>query len=200
MPSVYDLKPAFQGLLRPVLRRLAGLGVTANQVTVAALLMSFATGAVIVWRPVPKSLLLLPAVLFLRMALNAMDGMLAREFDQKSRLGAILNELGDVLSDTAIYLPLALVPGFSVWLIFGIVLLSALSEMTGVLGLMIGASRRYDGPMGKSDRAFVFGALGLVLGFGVRSGRWLSWLLAGVLALLLVTVFNRARRALKEHP
>ncbi|MBL0313183.1 MAG: CDP-alcohol phosphatidyltransferase family protein [Holophagaceae bacterium] len=200
MPSVYDLKPAFQGLLRPVLRRMASMGVTANQVTLSALLMSFATGAVIAWRPVPRALLLLPGVLFLRMALNAMDGMLAREFNQKSRLGAILNELGDVVSDTAIYLPLALVPGFPIWLVFGIVLLAALSEMTGVLGLMIGASRRYDGPMGKSDRAFVFGALGLGLGFGVKAGVWLTWLLAFVLVLLLVTIFNRARRALKENP
>jgi len=200
MPSVYDLKPAFQGLLRPLLRRMAGIGMTANQVTLAALLMSLATGAVIAWRPAPRMLLLLPAALFLRMALNAMDGMLAREFDQKSRLGALLNELGDVVSDTAIYLPLALVPGFSIWLVVGIVLLSALSEMTGVLGLMIGASRRYDGPMGKSDRAFVFGALGLGLGFGVKAGAWLAWLLACVMALLLVTIFNRAHRALKENP
>lgn len=200
MPSVYDLKPAFQRMLRPLLRRMAGMGVTANQVTIAAMVVSIAAGAVIVWQPVPRTLFLLPAVLFLRMALNAMDGMLAREFDQKSRLGALLNELGDVASDTALYLPLALVPCFSAWLVFGIVLLSALSELTGVLGLMIGASRRYDGPMGKSDRAFVFGALGLALGFGVQSGRWLAWLLASILALLLVTIFNRAHRALKENP
>jgi CDP-diacylglycerol--glycerol-3-phosphate 3-phosphatidyltransferase len=199
MPSIYDLKPAFQSLLRPLLQRMAGVGVTANQVTLAALLMSIATGAAVALWPVPRTLLLLPAVLFMRMALNAIDGMLAREFNQKSRLGAILNELGDVLSDTAIYLPLALVPGISVWLMFGIVLLSTLSEMTGVLGLMIGASRRYDGPMGKSDRAFLFGALGLGLGFGVKIGAWLSWLLIGVMSLLLVTIFNRAHRALKEH-
>ena len=53
-------------------------------------------------------LLLLPLVLFLRMALNAIDGMMAREFGQKSRLGAVLNELGDVLSDACLYLPFAL--------------------------------------------------------------------------------------------
>ena len=32
MPSVYDLKPAFQNLLRPVCRALVGAGVSANQV------------------------------------------------------------------------------------------------------------------------------------------------------------------------
>jgi CDP-diacylglycerol--glycerol-3-phosphate 3-phosphatidyltransferase len=40
------------------------------------------------------------------MALNAIDGMLAKEFALKSRLGAMLNELGDVFSDAALYLPL----------------------------------------------------------------------------------------------
>ena len=37
-----------------------------------------------------------------------------------------------------------------------IVVLTLVSEMTGVVAVQIGASRRYDGPMGKSDRAFVF--------------------------------------------
>ena len=42
------------------------------------------------------------------MALNAIDGMLAREFNQKSRLGGYLNEITDVVSDAALYLPLLL--------------------------------------------------------------------------------------------
>lgn len=199
MPSIYDLKPVFQGLLRPAVRRLAGAGVTANQVTTAALLLSVATGAVIALQPGNMWwLLLLPVVLFLRMALNAIDGMLAREHDQKTRLGALLNELGDVLSDAALYLPLALVPGFSpAWIVL-IVLAAALSEMTGVLAQTLGASRRYDGPMGKSDRAFVFGALGLVLGLGAPATGWLNHALGIVLLLLVWTVMNRAKRALAE--
>ena len=36
-------------------------------------------------------------------------------------------------------------------------------EMAGVVAVQIGAERRYDGPMGKSDRAFTFG---LLHGFG----------------------------------
>jgi len=36
------------------------------------------------------------------MALNAIDGMLAREHHMQSKLGAILNELGDVVSDTVL--------------------------------------------------------------------------------------------------
>ena len=89
-------------------------------------------------------------------------------------------------------------PGFDPRLAALIVVLAALSEMTGVLGPTIGASRRYDGPMGKSDRAFVFGLLALLLGLGVRPGSWLVWVQGAILALLLVTVWNRAARALRE--
>lgn len=198
MPSIYDLKPAFQGVLRPITRGLAGAGVTANQVTVAAMLLSAAAGAAILAAPVPATLILLPIVLFLRMALNAIDGMLAREHDQKSRLGALLNELGDVLSDAALYLPLALVAGFNAPLVVLVVLFAAVSEMAGVLTQTIGASRRYDGPMGKSDRAFWFGALGLALGLGAPMGLWVDAVTAAMALLLVHTIFNRARRGLAE--
>lgn len=199
MPSIYDLKPAFQGLLRPIVGRLARSGVSANQVTAAAMALSLGTGAVIALQPDQAAwLLLLPVVLFLRMALNAIDGMLAREHDQKTRLGAVLNELGDVVSDAALYLPLALVPGFSPALVVIVVLLATVSEMTGVLIQALGGSRRYDGPLGKSDRAFLFGAVGLILGLGFSGAGWLNQALGIAVLLLIWTVANRARHGLAE--
>ena len=117
------------------MRRLAEAGVTANQVTTAAALLSVATGAVIALNPFVSSFLfLLPPVLFLRMALNAVDGMLAREHGLKSPLGQILNELGDVISDAALYLPFALIPGISPVPVVLITVLAIVSEMAGVLG------------------------------------------------------------------
>lgn len=200
MPSIYQLKPAFQQLLRPLTHALARAGVTANQVTAAAMLLSFCTGWC-VWQFPAESWpwLLVPMFLFVRMALNAIDGMLAREHGQKSRLGALLNELGDVLSDAALYLPFAVLPGISPAWVVGVVVFAIISEMTGVVAIQIGASRRYDGPMGKSDRAFVFGALGLALGMGVAPGAWINWLLGVVLALLVLTTLNRARKALEGN-
>jgi CDP-diacylglycerol--glycerol-3-phosphate 3-phosphatidyltransferase len=197
MPSIYGLKPKFQALLRPVVNWLARTGVTANQVTTAALLLSLTAGQFIRVNG-GRSLLLLPAVLLVRMALNAMDGMLAREHNQKSALGAILNELGDVVADIGLYLPLAGVPAFDSRLVVAVVLLSVLTEMTGVIGVQIGSSRRYDGPLGKSDRAFVFGLLGLLLGFGAKLDRIMPYVLSAMIFLLVVTVINRARCALRE--
>ena len=199
MASIYDLKPKFQALLRPLTRALFGMGVTANQVTVFAALLSALTGLALLLHPAARwPLLLVPAVLFARMALNAIDGMLAREHGQKSRLGAVLNELSDVLADAALYLPFGAVPWVSPRLVVGIVVLAIVSEMAGVVGVQIGASRRYDGPMGKSDRAFAFGLLALLLGLGVPAGRWINLGLAVVALLAAVTIVNRCRRALAE--
>jgi CDP-diacylglycerol--glycerol-3-phosphate 3-phosphatidyltransferase len=201
MATIYDLKPAFQGLLRPACRALARVGVSANQVTVAAGALSLALGACVAWRPEERwPLLLIPAGLFVRMALNAIDGMLAREHGMRSSLGGVLNELGDVVSDAALYLPFALVPGVPARWLVAVVVLGLLTEMAGVVAVQIGASRRYDGPFGKSDRAFAFGLLALLLGCGVRPGPWLVYALALAAALSAWTVVNRARRALRELP
>ncbi len=199
MASIYDLKSNFQDLLRPITKGLAKIGVTANQVTLFAALLSVGAGAcVAIWPSESWPLLVIPGLLFVRMALNAIDGMLAREHNMKSDLGAVLNEIGDVASDTALYLPLALVPGFRPEVVVGIVLLAVISEMTGVVAVQIGATRRYEGPMGKSDRAFALGLICLLLGCGISPAPWLEIVLGVILFLLVITIFNRAKRALKE--
>jgi CDP-diacylglycerol--glycerol-3-phosphate 3-phosphatidyltransferase len=171
---MYDLKPAFQHLLQPGIDILAKAGVTPNQVTVAAALLSCALGILIMAFPAARwPLLVIPPGLLLRMALNAIDGVLARAYKMPSPLGGLLNELGDVCSDAAVYLPFALLPGVPAHLVVLVVVLGIIGEMAGVLAVQIGAGRRYDGPMGKSDRALVFGVLALLLGFGVTAGAWI---------------------------
>ena len=197
--TLYALKPRFQNLLRPIAARLARAGVTANQVTLAAAALSIAVGGLLSLPDRPPALfLLLPVWLFLRMALNAIDGMLAREFGHKSRLGGYLNELCDVVSDAALLLPFAFVPPFAAWAVFLVIFLAALSEYAGVMGPLVGASRRYDGPLGKSDRAFVIGALAAWIGCGLRLPDWMSWLMPLLAIVLIATCVNRVRRGLRE--
>jgi CDP-diacylglycerol---glycerol-3-phosphate 3-phosphatidyltransferase len=197
--SIYALKPKFQALLRPLTAGLARSGVTANQVTLVAAVVSLALGVFIARRaPERWPFLLLPLWMFLRMALNAIDGILAREFGQKSRLGAYLNELTDVVSDAALYLPFAFLQPFSPLWTGIVIVLAVISEFAGVLGPAVGASRRYDGPMGKSDRAFVFGALGLWAGLGYVLPEWLVWLMPLIAMLIGITIVNRVHRGLNE--
>lgn len=206
MVSIYQCKAQFQDYLRPLVNQFASWQITPNQVTIAALLLSSVTGLAIVqstqWAASRLStqavLLSVPLVLLGRMALNAMDGMLAREHNRTTKLGCILNELGDVLSDVSLYLPFSLIAGVSAPLIVGIVILAIASEMVGVLGYAIDAQRHYEGPMGKSDRALVFGALGLILGLGVAPTPWLSIFLSGVICLQIWTTINRIQGMLKE--
>ena len=115
-------------------------------------------------------LLLLPVTLFLRMAFNAIDGLMAKEHGQASAQGAVLNELSDVIADAALYLPFALIAGLNAPLVVLVVVAGIIAEMAGALGPMLGVKRCYAGPFGKSDRAFAFGLLAVLLGAGIASG------------------------------
>jgi CDP-diacylglycerol--glycerol-3-phosphate 3-phosphatidyltransferase len=199
LATIYDLKPRFQALLRPVSDALVRARLSANDVTLGAVLLSAAHGAWLALMPNSRwPLLLLPVTLFLRMAFNAIDGMMAKEHGQASAVGAVLNELSDVIADAALYLPFALIPGLNAALVVLVVVTGVIAEMAGALGPMIGAARRYDGPLGKSDRAFAVGLLAVLLGIGIAPGLWSTLYLAALLLLSALTVLNRARSIVAE--
>ncbi len=191
--SIYKLKPAFQNLLRPTVNFFARNNVTANQITLAALFLSLITALVLFLTGPGTWWLLLPLVLFVRMAMNAIDGMLAREHSMQSSLGYVLNEICDLVSDAAIYLCFYAVTGFnSIWL-FVFVLLAWLSEVIAILTHQTSGSRANHGPMGKSDRAFVFSVFAILLSYYGDLSQWAPWLLAAINLLMVVTLFRRLR-------
>ena len=199
MPSVYDLKPKFQGLLRPLMHKLASAGFTPNVITLLAILGSILCGAVLsMANKTPVLLLLLPSWLFIRMALNAIDGMMARELAMATPLGAVLNELGDTISDLGLYLPLAFVNEQARWPIVAFSIGAVLTEFCGVLGKALGASRHYEGPMGKSDRAFLAGALGLITFLVPAAVEYWGWIFSICALATFVTCINRVSKALRE--
>jgi CDP-diacylglycerol--glycerol-3-phosphate 3-phosphatidyltransferase len=196
MPTLYALKPAFQARLRPLADRLASAGVTANQITLLAAVLSIATGLVVaILAGYPLVFLLMPVVLFVRMALNAIDGMLAREHGQASKLGMYLNELCDVVSDLALILAFATL--FPAWGVVAFAIAAVLVEFAGVLGVAAGSGRNYAGPFGKSDRALALG----VIGFLIACGLWVETIAPFVFPVMatlsLVTAINRIRSGLR---
>jgi CDP-diacylglycerol--glycerol-3-phosphate 3-phosphatidyltransferase len=197
MPTLYALKPAFQSSLRHSVDMLAANGVTANQVTLAAAFLSVTAGAGVAAFPtVGWVFLLLPAVLFARMALNAVDGMLAREHGQASRLGMYLNELCDVVSDLALILPFALVAPFPAWGVAAFAIAAMLAEFAGVLGVAAGSGRSYAGPFGKSDRALALGVIAVLVWTGFALPLVAPWIFPAMAVLSLVTMVNRVRAGL----
>lgn len=196
MISVYNIKPRFQKLLRPVLVRLHGMGVTANGITWSAILLSAAIGGLFYWKPSGWMLIVLPVSLLVRMALNALDGMMAREYQMQSKKGELLNELGDVVADVCLFLPLMLLPGLHPLVLFIFVILGVVNEFTGILAKAINGERRYDGPMGKSDRALLVGITLLLLYFVPETKMALNYIFGAGSLLLVISTAIRIKKTL----
>ena len=196
--TIYDLKPKFQELLRPIVQTLANKGITPNQVTMFAMLLSILVGAIITLTQGAKWILLfVPLFMFLRMALNAIDGLLAKEHNMKTKRGAMFNEMSDVIADVALFLPFAFIVGINPIYVVLFTVVGVFSEMAGVVAQTLTNERRYDGPMGKSDRVFVLGFIALLLGLGVEAGLWVDMLFMVGTVLGVVATYNRAIRGSK---
>jgi CDP-diacylglycerol--glycerol-3-phosphate 3-phosphatidyltransferase len=186
-------------LFRPAANFMARAGVTANQVTASTILLSLAAGTAVFSRPEQRwPLIMILSVMFVRLAFNHIDGMLAREHGMLTPLGGILNELSDVISDIALFLPLAAISGIAPWPVFLAVLFGVITEMAGVIGLTIGAGRREDGPLSKKPRGICFAIIILAIILGEPPGGWMNVLLIALLPLMVLTIINRVTGAIRE--
>ena len=200
MPSVYDLKPKFQNLLRPLIKWLLKNKITPNMITLIALLGSVVIGSLVFSGFFRVQLLLIwPIWLFIRMALNALDGMMAREHNMSSYSGFILNELGDILSDFFLYFPLAFIMSGAFMPVLFFCIGAIFTEICGILPKAANLTRRYEGPMGKSDRAFFVGVVIFFSVFIERIGMYWNWLFLIASLLTLVTCVNRLKKSLIEN-
>lgn len=197
---IYRLKARFQ----QAVRGLAGGWMTPDMalfgggaVTLLAGAALYAGLALPAGRP---WLLLVPPLLLVRMALNALDGMLAREKGQASALGEVLNEAIDVLGDTAAYGVLYFVPDSPRLIVVLFLLATWAAEFFGVLGKGLpGGIRRYEALFGgKPDRAFWISLLALLVFFRPEWRGWTGPYLAFVAFLVAVTALWRAVAAVRE--
>lgn len=197
MISTYDLKKQFQNLLRPISKLFIQWGWTPNAITFFTMILSLAAAAAVAFHHSNRWIyLLVPVFLFVRMALNAIDGMMAKEHGMTSPLGVFLNELGDVISDSALFFAFCFVPDLRPALLILTAFLSTLSEMTSLIGVQIGSPRPNDGPMGKSDRAVVMSVVSILLFSGIEAKIVYDLIIGATAVALVVTIFNRGRKAL----
>ncbi len=207
--SLYNIKHQFQDILRPLSDHLAQQGITANQVTISAVIVS-GTTAYLIAVPARQNTYLwytLPIGLFIRMALNAIDGMIASEHRQASTLGAFLNEAGDLVSDTILLASLSphLNNGTDQQLIDcnktvsnktmlnQIIALSISTEVVAIISTLSTGLRANQGPLGKSDRAFVLGLVGIAAGSGIKTIIPAKHFMYANQTLLLITLIKRVQ-------
>ena len=198
MISTYKIKPAFQKLLMPLLGLLRKCRFTPNLLTILAIVLSLCLGYVFSEANTNESYYLYVALgLLFRMMLNALDGMMARIYNLQSISGEILNEVGDIVSDVAIFYPLLLIEELDFGLAFGFIILSIINEFSGVLAKSISGERRYDGPMGKSDRASLIGILCLLFYFGFEVGPYLNYVFGVAVFMVVLSTLIRLKNAIK---
>ena len=180
----------------PICEKLVKLKITPNQITVTTVLLNIIfAGIIYKFSNINYLFLIVPIFLFLRMALNALDGMIANKFNQKTKIGVFYNEAGDVISDTVFFYIFLRVIGINEIYNLIFIFLSALSEYIGVVAVMVDSKRHYEGPMGKSDRAFLISLLAIIYFF--IGNQYFDYILILAIILLIFTIYNRIKSSLK---
>ncbi|MDQ4124463.1 MAG: CDP-alcohol phosphatidyltransferase family protein [Actinomycetota bacterium] len=161
MRGLYSIKPWFLRRLRRVEDVLVRRRVAPDTLTVAAVVVSIAAGAAIAAGGVlaePLWWLLVPPLGVIRLALNAMDGAVARRTGRGRPFGEVVNEMGDRLADVASLAPL----GFVVepTLAFSAVTCALLASVAGCAGRVVTGRRATGGVMAKADRVAVLAVAG----------------------------------------
>jgi len=199
MISTYKIKPKFQQMLMPLLKRLHKMGVSPNALTLMAVLLSFAIGYLFWNTSEHHSFFLFIALgLLLRMILNALDGMMARIYNLQSKLGEILNEVGDIVSDIVIFFPLIVFDSLDIKLAITFISLSIVNEFCGVIAKVVSGKRRYDGPMGKSDRALLIGVICIISYFTSDISFYINYIIGVASFLMIISSYARLKNSLNE--
>lgn len=145
-------------------------------------------------------LLLVPFSTLFRLIFNALDGMIARQRNQATPMGELLNELGDVWGDTISYGILFFVPGITKLTVFIYILMIWFAEFTAVLGRALpGQIRRQEAFLGgKSERAIWFILYSLCLAINPDTLYLTNQFLIALSFFVLVTAFIRIYKIKKE--
>lgn len=161
-------------------------------------------------RAYPALLIAGPALCYLRLWLNMLDGMVALSADKASWRGEILNDLPDRISDVLIFVGAAYSGLNSVTGGYLTAIFALLTAYVGTLGQAVGAHREFSGIMAKPWRMVTLhiGAwmtLGLLWwGHGqIRYAGWtvLDWTYLIIILGCLQTIWVRLAsilRALRE--
>lgn len=159
--GIYGIKPWFQKQLQPLVKAL--WNVHPDVLTWSALGVSLGAAAVLYSaNETPKLALAAVPLLLLRLALNALDGMVAKQTGKARAAGEVINELSDRLSDVAIFLSFAFWPEIKLHLVLLAIIAMLIVSYVGVLGKAVGANREYGGILGKADRMILLAVACLV--------------------------------------
>ncbi|HEX9697590.1 MAG TPA: phosphatidate cytidylyltransferase [Actinomycetota bacterium] len=163
MNGLYAIKPWFVRRLRGTEDLLVTMRVSADALTYAAVAAA-GVAALAIWAgaalAAPLLWLAVAPLALIRIALNALDGSVARRTGTARPWGAALNEICDRAADTLFVAPLALIVHPA--LALGALAAALVSSCAGIVSHAATGERDYGGPMGKADRMLVVGVAALI--------------------------------------
>lgn len=192
-----------KGNFQKIVRWIAGSWMTANQATLFGIIFIALTAlgyyVGLSYDSYRWILLFVPFFLLMRMAMNALDGMLAREYKTATVGGEILNEALDIIGDTVCYGILYFIPNSPVRSLTLFLILTWAAEFFGVLGKgMPGGVRRHETlGGGKPDRAVWMGLFAIAVFFKPQFIYYLPSYLLSVSILIALTCFIRVKKILE---
>lgn len=170
--DLYRSKSAIARGLEPLIDRLARLGVSPDAVTLAAIPVGIAAGALLLVSPAtPLALLGIPVLAALRLGLNLIDGALARHTGRIHARGELLNELGDRIADIAFLAPVAFLPGADRTTVLLGVAGAMFASFAGLAPRAAGGDRIYRGILSKPGRMILLAAFSIAV-FVVGPNAW----------------------------
>ena len=192
--SLYRAKNVFVAGLAPLERAAIRRHVSPDALTGMGLALAFCASAAIVAGAVwPLVWVAVLPINIARLAMNALDGSVARSVGVETDRGAVANELSDRLADLLLMAPAFIVAPFWVATVAMVSVLFA--EYLPMLGWAVHGIRRFVGPMGKPDRVLVV-SLGCLVGIWISGAVGVSY---GVVAAgSLVTVWVRVRVLMRD--
>lgn len=188
--TLYAIKPRFQAMLHALARWLARRGVSADALTAWGLGFAALAGVLLALSGRSGWLLLVPPLLFARIACNALDGMVARLAGTARPWGTVLNETADRVADLLCFGGLVASGALPQVVAVTLLPLVLFVSYLGVIGQAAGGARRYEGPLGKADRMLALALYCVLAPVMAHAGSLVGWAL---IAGLGVTALNRLR-------
>jgi phosphatidylglycerophosphate synthase len=184
--GLYRLKPASQRLVAPLERWLVDMHVSPDVLTWSAVPVAAVGGACLALSStVPMLLLAVPLLAAARLALNLLDGMVARRTGASHPMGEVWNELCDRIADALFIGGLAFVPAAGPAVGLGAVVAALIASYAGLAARAAGGRRQYGGIMSKPGRMATL-AIAAPAALVTGEPRWL--LAAGLVITVGATV------------
>lgn len=152
--ALHQLKYPYRDVIRPIVKHLTFIN--PNLISFLAVIVAFYTGYCIYFgAECPKMFIYAVILIFVRMTLNTMDGVIAIEREQDNKIcGKVMNALPDRYSDLFVLAGIALSPLVNNFLgLLGLCTV-VLVSYSGILGKALGVSWQGFGPLDKVERFF----------------------------------------------